>query len=67
MWKDFKEEKKSQVNGSTLEDKFNGRVVEVHSGDCLSVERESDLAVIRLYFASVKAPVLAKPVPQGGQ
>ena len=37
-----------------------GRVVEVHSGDSVTVERESDYALIRVYLATVKAPVFQK-------
>jgi staphylococcal nuclease domain-containing protein 1 len=35
-------------------------VVEVHSGDSLSVEREADFQVFRVFLATVKAPVLMK-------
>jgi hypothetical protein len=38
------------------EDNFTGRVVEVHSGDSLTVERESDLEWVRIFLASIKAP-----------
>jgi len=32
----------------------------VHSGDSLTIERDSDLAPIRVFLATVKAPVLMK-------
>lgn len=35
-------------------------MVEVHSGDSLTVERDGDFQLIRVYFATVKAPVIAK-------
>ena len=35
---------------------FSGRVVEVHSGDSLTIERESDLKTLRVFLSSVKAP-----------
>lgn len=38
VWKNYHEESKSS---SDLKD-FTGKVVEVHSGDCLTVERDND-------------------------
>jgi hypothetical protein len=35
---------------------FGGRVTEVHSGDSLTIERESDLKALRVFLSSVKAP-----------
>lgn len=38
---------------------FTGKVVEVHSGDSLTVERDGDFgknALVRVFLASVKAP-----------
>lgn len=35
-------------------------MVEVHSGDSLTVEREKDYQLVRIYLATVKAPVLQK-------
>lgn len=35
---------------------FNGKVVEVHSGDSLSIENEKDKSINRYFLASVKAP-----------
>lgn len=59
MWKDFKQaEEKKQQKASTTD--FVGRVIEIHSGDSLTVERESDFTPIRVYLATVKAPVLMK-------
>jgi hypothetical protein len=47
------------------EDNFMGRVLEIHSGDSLTIERESDLEQIRCFLASVKAPKEGKPVHSG--
>ena len=45
-----------------------GRVVEVHSGDSLSVERENDQKVQRVFLSSVKAPAYVQPrVGKDGQ
>lgn len=62
LWKDFKlggagEEKKQQKPSTT---DFTGRVVEIHSGDSLTVERDGDFQLIRVYLATVKAPILMK-------
>ena len=36
---------------------FTGKVVEVHSGDSLTIEKDDvDLKLIRVYLASIKAP-----------
>ena len=37
-----------------------GKVVEVHTGDSLTIERESDSKQIRVFFTTVKAPLLMK-------
>jgi staphylococcal nuclease domain-containing protein 1 len=59
IWKDFKQpEEKKQQKASTTD--FIGRVIEVHSGDSLTVERDSDFAQIRVYLATVKAPAISK-------
>jgi endonuclease YncB( thermonuclease family) len=59
LWKDFKnEEKKAQQKASTTD--FTGKVIEVHTGDSLTIERESDFQPIRVFLATVKAPVLMK-------
>ena len=44
-----------QPNKSAVQD-FNGRVTEVHSGDSLTIERETDLKALRVFLSSVKAP-----------
>ena len=54
VWKDFAPSDLQQ-NKSTVND-FTGRVTEVHSGDSLTIERESDLQPLRVYLSSVKAP-----------
>jgi endonuclease YncB( thermonuclease family) len=59
IWKDLKpQEEKKQQKPSTTD--FAGRVVEIHSGDSLTIERESDFALIRVYLTTVKAPQLMK-------
>jgi endonuclease YncB( thermonuclease family) len=59
IWKDFKPaEEKKQQKPSTSD--FMGRVIEVHSGDSLSVERDGDFKQFRIYLATVKAPILQK-------
>jgi endonuclease YncB( thermonuclease family) len=52
IWKDFEAAEESQHSAEN----FTGKVVEVNSGDCITVEKDSDFSVIRLYLASVKAP-----------
>ncbi len=37
---------------------MTGKVVEVHSGDCLTVEKDSDFKLVKIYLASIKAPKL---------
>jgi staphylococcal nuclease domain-containing protein 1 len=59
IWKDFKlEESKQQQKASTSN--FSGHVIEVHTGDSLTIERESDQVPIRVFLATVKAPILLK-------
>lgn len=59
LWKDFKQaEEKKQQKASTGD--FTGRVVEVHSGDSVTVERDSDFSLVRVYLTTVKAPVINK-------
>ena len=54
VWKNF-DASGLQQNKSSVKD-FSGRVVEVHSGDSLTIERESDLKTLRVFLSSVKAP-----------
>ena len=53
-------------NRSNIND-FVGRVVEVHSGDSLTVERESDHNQVRVFLSSVKAPTLNNRPPAANQ
>ena len=62
LWQDLDESELNQ-NRSNLND-FVGRVVEVHSGDSLTVEREQDHNAIRIFLSSVKAPALNNRPPQ---
>ena len=60
LWK-YVDESDLMPNKSSIGD-FNGRVVEVHSGDSLTVEKESDLTTQRIFLSCVKAPSMsAKP------
>lgn len=43
---------------------FTGKVVEVHSGDCLTVEKDSDFTLVKVYLASIKAPKLTHEVQE---
>ena len=52
-------------NRSNVND-FVGRVVEVHSGDSLTIERESDHNTVRVFLSSVKAPTLNNRPPGQG-
>lgn len=54
IWKNHVEEEKQQNN---IED-FTGKVVEVHSGDCLTIEKDGDFKLVKIYLASIKAPKL---------
>ena len=54
VWKNF-DASGLQANKSSVKD-FSGKVVEVHSGDSLTIERESDLKTLRVFLSSVKAP-----------
>jgi endonuclease YncB( thermonuclease family) len=56
LWK-YVDESELMSNKSSVGD-FNGKVVEVHSGDSLTVERESDMKTQRLFLSCVKAPSL---------
>lgn len=47
-------------NKSGIQD-FSGKVVEVHSGDSLTVERENSNEQIRVFLSSIKAPSMGKP------
>jgi endonuclease YncB( thermonuclease family) len=58
IWKDFKQEEKKQQKASASD--FMGKVVEVHTGDSLTIERESDGKLFRVFLATVKAPLLMK-------
>ena len=47
----------SKQNKASISD-FVGKVVEVHSGDSATVERETDGEHFRLFFTTVKAPAV---------
>jgi endonuclease YncB( thermonuclease family) len=53
-----------QPNKSKVAD-FNGKVVEVHSGDSMTIEKEPDQSHIRVYLSSIKAPAIGKVSKQG--
>lgn len=56
IFKNLNESELNQ-NKSAVKD-FIGRVIEVHSGDSLTVERETDHSTLRIFLSSVKAPTL---------
>jgi len=58
VWKNHVEEVKSS---SDLSD-FTGKVVEIHSGDSLSVERDVDFKIVKIFLASIKAPKVTQDV-----
>lgn len=62
LWKNMEASELAQ-NRSNIRD-FVGKVVEVHSGDSLTVERESDHSAVRVFLSSVKAPSMANRPPQ---
>lgn len=59
LWHNFEQSEESKHEAAA----FSGKVVEVHSGDCVTVEKDSDFSLLRLFLASVKAPKVA-PVPE---
>lgn len=46
----------SDSDDDNFGDEFTGKVVEVHSGDCLTVEKDADFKLIRIYLSNIKAP-----------
>ena len=66
LWKNL-DESELAGNRTNIND-FEGRVVEVHAGDALTVERESDHNQVRVFLSSVKAPTLNnRPANAGNQ
>jgi endonuclease YncB( thermonuclease family) len=59
IWKDFKQEEKKQQQKPSATD-FTGKVVEIHTGDSLTIERDSDFKQFRVFLTTVKAPLLMK-------
>jgi staphylococcal nuclease domain-containing protein 1 len=58
IWHDLKDSELQQ-NKSKVDD-FCGRVVEINSGDSLTIEKDSDLSHERIFLSSVKAPGLGR-------
>lgn len=56
IWQNIEEEENKQEKASV--DDFNGIVVEIHSGDSLSVCRDVDGEIFRIFLATVKAPAM---------
>lgn len=54
IWKDFKSTGKTTEKGN--QDSWGGKVIEVHSGDSLSVQNLSNGVVKRLFLSNVRAP-----------
>jgi staphylococcal nuclease domain-containing protein 1 len=64
VWEDYVEEVNPQRENSDLGE-FTGKVVEVHSGDSLTVEKDSDFKLVKIFLASIKAPKLTQEVQEG--
>ena len=67
LWEDLEDD---DLNGnrSNIND-FVGKVIEIHSGDSLTVERESDHNAVRVFLSCVKAPTIknARPANKDNQ
>ncbi len=59
LWKDQKIEK---TQGPVSSKSFNGTVVEVHSGDSLSVLHPTKNEAVRVFFPNSRAPSLSQPL-----
>jgi len=53
VWEDYQEEAHGQDDE---EDEFTGKIVEVHSGDSVTIERDVDFKLLRVFLSSIKAP-----------
>jgi hypothetical protein len=59
VWLNHKpDESKSDVKD------FTGKVVEVHSGDCMTIERDEDFKMIKIFLSSLKAPKISLEVQE---
>jgi hypothetical protein len=55
VWRDYMENSSGEEDDMAGQE-FTGKVVEVHSGDSLTIEKDADFKLIRVYLASIKAP-----------
>ena len=58
IWRDLAEEELKQ-NKSKVND-FTGRVVEIHTGDSLTIEKENDFSLQRVFLSSLKGPLIQR-------
>lgn len=56
IWKDFKASAKQNEKGKS--DTYNAKVIEVHSGDSLSVMNLVNNEIKRIFLANIRAPSL---------
>ena len=61
VWSTYDNEKKSTSSTQDRDEEYQGRVVEVHSGDSLTVENLKNGEQYRVYLANVRAPALGNP------
>lgn len=59
IWSDY-EDKKGTSSTQQSESSFSGKVIEVHSGDCLSVETPKG-DILRLNLSNIRAPAIGNP------
>lgn len=57
----WKEQKRTEKKTTSATSEFNGKVIEVHSGDSLTVENLSNNELIRVFLANVRAPAAGNP------
>lgn len=60
IWKDFKLAAKTTEKGSKTNE-FTGRVIEVHSGDSLTILNLSNNEYKRIFLSNIRAPILGNP------
>ena len=62
IWVDYKSEKKTISAGSQGANKeFVAKVLEVHSGDSITVENLTKYEILRVYLANIRAPQMGNP------
>lgn len=61
IWVNWDSERKAASSTMEKDEEFQGRVVEVHSGDSLTVENLKDGELHRVYLGNVRAPAVGNP------